>query len=226
MLRAYRLADYPHLEPELTYLYNSFRKVGFPKYINRVHSRVKRNFFRVQPHQDDDNGTDDSQPTICIPHNKFVSDYIRPVITGNGFRLVHSASNSLRNHLVTNKPPRPATLPSSQSAGVYRLPCSGCDRSYYGETGRSIDVRVGEHRSAMRKGDLKNACFKHFAATNHSIDFDNCQVVFQSENWYNRLVVESSCIVNLPNFKNMRSTLAIDKLSANIVLSSCPNTQL
>ena len=230
MLRAYRLADYPHLDPEIRYLYNAFKKVGFPKHvIDKVHSRVKRKFFRVNRQQDRGipaEVEEDPKPTIAVPHNKFVQEYVRPVFSGNNFRVVHPATNSLRTQLVSNRPLRPASVESKQLPGVYRVPCIDCELSYYGETGRGIDVRINEHRGAMRRGDQKNACFKHFALTNHNIDFDNCHVIYQSPNWYNRLVVESSCIVNLPNFNNMRSTLAIDRMSANLILSSCKSVQV
>ena len=58
MLRAYRLSDYPYLNSEINYLYNSFKKVGFPVHIlNQVHSRVKRKFFTPQ-RQSSDNSED------------------------------------------------------------------------------------------------------------------------------------------------------------------------
>ena len=101
------------------------------------------------------------------------------------------------------------------------VPCSDCDLCYYGETGRSVEVRLGEHKRAVRNHDLKNACFKHMSGSNHSIDWGNANLIFQSEDWYNRLVIESSYIVTKPNFNNMRSTLAIDKFSAQIILNSC-----
>ena len=103
---------------------------------------------------------------------------------------------------------------------MYRVPCKDCDASYFGETGRGFGVRLNEHRSAVRKKDTKNACFRHSSSLNHELDFDNAKLIFQSPDWYSRLVVESSCIVTLPNYNLMRSTLAIDKFSANIVLSS------
>ena len=141
--------------------------------------------------------------------------------------VVNPASNSLRSHLVQNKPPRGSTSSDpSQSAGVYHVPCGGCELAYYGETGRSIDVRVGEHQGAIRRRDTRNACYKHVSSTKHEIDFENTHVVYKSDDWYNRLVVESSCIVTLPNFNNMRSTLAIDKLSADIILNKTKNVLL
>ena len=224
MLRAYRLSDHPHLEPELSFLYKSFRKVGFPLHvISSVHSGVKRKFYSREPPEDRE---EDPKPTIGIPYNKFVRDYVRPVFSGNNFRVVSPASNSLRTHLVRNKPPQSDDSSSLECAGVYSVPCSTCNLAYYGETGRSVEVRLGEHKSAVRKGDLRNACFKHVSTSNHDINWSNSHLIFRSEDWYQRLVVESSCIVTKSNFNNMRSTLAIDKFSAEIILSSRQNISL
>ena len=33
---------------------------------------------------------------------------------------------------------------------VYRLPCKGCLKPYYGETGRSLDVRLKEHKKDLQ----------------------------------------------------------------------------
>ena len=100
-----------------------------------------------------------------------------------------------------------------------------CDLCYYGETGRPIGVRLNEHKSACRNFDLKNACCKHMYTSHHTIDWSNSNLVFRSDDFYKRLVVESSCIVTEPNFNNMRSTLAIDKFSAQIILS-CNNIKI
>ena len=149
-------------------------KVGFPKYvINQIHSRVKRKIYNERQQQtmnDEEESESVLKPTISIPHNKFVRQFVRPVFTGNNFRVVHPVLNSLHSQLVNNKPPCPAPRDSRDSPGVYRVPCGGCHLSYYGETGRSVGVRIGEHQSAMRRGDNKNACYKHFATTKHNCE--------------------------------------------------------
>ena len=206
--------------------------MGFPDHvIHSVHSRVKRKHFREQrsqqkdPHED---GEEDRKPTISIPHNEFVNKYVRPVFTGNNFQVVSPASNSMRSRLVSNRPPRTGSVgvDPSQCVGVYRVPCQDCDECYYGETGRSFEVRIGEHQSAVRNKDSKNACYKHVSTTKHNIDWNEADILFVSDDWYKRLVVESSCIVTKPNFNNMRSTLAVDKFSAQLILGTCKNISI
>ena len=89
-----------------------------------------------------------------------------------------------------------------------------------------MEVRLSEHKNAVRKKDVKNACYKHHASSNHEIDWNASRIIYVSDDWYQRLVVESSCIVSMENHNNMRSTLAIDKFSANIILSSCKNIHI
>ena len=76
--------------------------------------------------------------------------------------------------------------------------------------------------NAVRLGNNNNACFKHSFNKRHDIDWDNAKMLYKSDNHYNRLVVESTLIKTKPNFNNMNSTLAIDNLSADIILRSNP----
>ena len=134
--------------------------------------------------------------------------------------MVNHAGNSMRSQLVCNRPLRNEAV--DEWAGVYKVPCQNCPKSYFGETGRPFNVRLGEHKSVVRKGDLRNACFKHISDTSHDIDWSNAKLLYSEDDWYRRLVLESSCMVICPNFNNMRSTLIIDQFSARLILKSCP----
>ena len=37
---------------------------------------------------------------------------------------------------------------------VYRIPCKNCDKSYVGETGRSLGLQMEEHCKEAEKSDL------------------------------------------------------------------------
>lgn len=51
---------------------------------------------------------------------------------------------------------------------VYLLKCP-CGKGYVGQTTRELRVRVGEHRSAIRRGDLTSPVAKHFLEAQHSV---------------------------------------------------------
>ena len=79
---------------------------------------------------------------------------------------------------------------------------------------------MAEHKYAVRRGNNNNAMFKHSFNARHDIDWENAKIVYKSDNHFNRLIVESTFIKTQPNYNNMHSTLAIDNLSANIILRS------
>ena len=124
----------------------------------------------------------------------------------------------MRQSLVFNRPPRGEDV--CERSGIYKIPCGQCDSAYYGETGRSFQVRIAEHKASVRLGHRNNACFKHNSETGHVIDWNNSRLICQEDNWLKRQVIESACIVTQNNFNNMMSTLSIDKFSANMILKS------
>ena len=44
---------------------------------------------------------------------------------------------------------------------VYEIPCKGCNKTYVGETGRGVDVRLKEHRSYVKLYRTSNAIVLH-----------------------------------------------------------------
>ena len=218
LLRAYRIADYPYLQREINILYDSFRKIGYPPYfIDSVHSNVKRKFFS----QNSPRPRPPRVPTISLPFNTFTSSYVRPMFRAQGLDVVNSAQNSLKSQLVRTRPA--STVPGlGEGGGVYIVPCHGCESVYVGETGRNLETRIGEHRYAITRQNRNNGIFKHMWDTGHTPRFGESRMIYKSDNKYNRLTVESSCILTTPNFNNMQSTLAIDNLSQQIILKSNP----
>ena len=44
--------------------------------------------------------------------------------------------------------------PDSKKKGVvYEVPCKDCPSVYIGETGRTLEKRITEHKTAMKKND-------------------------------------------------------------------------
>ena len=147
------------------------------------------------------------------------------MLHAHDYRVVNQSSSTLKSKLVHNKPVGQADV--RVGPGVYSIPCKNCENIYYGETGRNFPIRLNEHKAAVRLGHVNNACFKHvWENRDHSIDWEGAKLIYPSNNHYERLVVESTCILSMPNFNNTRSTLAIDRLSSKIILESQPNIRV
>ena len=65
-----------------------------------------------------------------------------------------------------------------KSLVVYHIKCKDCANDYIGETKRTFKKRLAEHRNPKSESALS----KHHQATNHTIDFENAQIIDSAEN--------------------------------------------
>ena len=56
---------------------------------------------------------------------------------------------------------------------VYEVPCMDCSRSYIGETGRTLQKRLMEHKAAVRRGDTNNGIAVHAWDHQHRVDWES-----------------------------------------------------
>ena len=83
-------------------------------------------------------------------------------------------------------------LPTMDIKGVvYQIPCSSCPAAYTGETGRTLKVRMAEHKRAVRMGDVNNGLAVHSLKTGHPIEWRQARLVEREENWYRRIIKEA-----------------------------------
>ena len=206
--------DGDHLQQELSFLFAAFEGVGFPiRVLREVHSSVKKKFHTRGVVEDP--VEEPRPPTIALPSTTFVEKHVKPLFKANGSRVVTTSKSTLKNQLVSNRPPN-----SEEGGVVYRVPCVECDKVYIGQTGRDFAVRLKEHKSAVRLGNMNNACTKHAYSLNHSIDWENACSVYNSNSLSKRLVVESALINTYQNFNNMQSSVTIENLAAYTIIKA------
>ena len=80
------------------------------------------------------------------------------------------------------------------------IPCLDCDKSYYGQTGRSINQRISEHKRSIRYGQENSSVFQHVKDTGHRINWDLSKIIFKSKCMYKRKIIESAVIQDNINF--------------------------
>jgi hypothetical protein len=80
---------------------------------------------------------------------KCVSDKFKRI--GNGYIwTIFKTKYTLRNTLMRT---RPMSDPQLTAHGIYNIPCE-CGRSYVGETGIPLSVRIREHKMNLKNGLL------------------------------------------------------------------------
>ena len=60
---------------------------------------------------------------------------------------------------------------------VYRINCSDCDFSYYGQTNRPLKIRIKQHKRAVQHNDKNSKIAQHVEKYEHRMDFENAIIV-------------------------------------------------
>ena len=90
-----------------------------------------------------------------------------------GFYTCFQPHHTLRQTLMHLKDPTPLR---QRTGVVYRIPCSSCEKVYIGQTGRTLDHRLKEHRRALTSGNVQQSAVAEHA-TNEMHDWEKAEVV-------------------------------------------------
>ena len=206
--RALRVCDPQHLDQEIQHIFQSFMKLGYPHhFINSCLSNAKRKWYIPKPRKENNPSSILSLP--FSPHlyqaQKFLDNENHRSNPHSDTNIRFSYRNTIRNRLVKNSNRK------SDNIGVYCIPCIDCDRCYVGESGRSLEVRLDEHRRACRLGSNYSAVATHSLDVGHRIGFKQSKVVYKSSDRDSRRTVEGALITLNKTFENNKSSVSENK---------------
>ena len=119
---------------------------------------------------------EEKQPltTAVIPYSQGLSEQIRRVLKKFNIRTAFRSGASLGKLLTKVKDPVP---PEDRPGAIYKISCL-CEDSYIGETGRTTNTRVKEHKAACRLANfVKSAVAEHAWQEGHIIEWDQVTIL-------------------------------------------------
>jgi hypothetical protein len=70
-----------------------------------------------------------------------------------------------------------------------------CGKSYIGETGRTLDIRLNEHKNSIRKGEITTSkLVEHAFNEDHIFEWDKASVLARESKWKARKFHEAALI--------------------------------
>jgi hypothetical protein len=156
--------------------------------IEKAHMKA-RNTFYLGP-----KAKNKESKYLIMPYSPDLSNFKK---WGKAFNLevAFQYKNTIERTLIQNKPKDKAT------AGVYTIPCIDCKDTYYvGETGRSLSKRIDEHTGDIKRNALTSSLYQHSLATRHILNLNGAKIIYNTNNYLERKVVESTLIKELNNF--------------------------
>jgi hypothetical protein len=151
--------------------------------------------------------------TIYIPYVKGVSEKLRRIGKQYNIRTICRIKHTLRYSLVKT---RPKIDPRKIANCIYSIPCE-CGRSYIGETGRSLAVRIHEHRHNLKLGLLeKSKLAQHAYEEDHRVVWDKARVLDIENNSRFRKYKESAHMACSTNISPIWIPLTGEEVSKSI----------
>ena len=127
------------------------------------------------------------------------------MLRGLNINVVFTYNNTIKNSLIKNSP-------YHEGGSVYFIPCKGCDLIYIGQTGKSLEERIKQHKYSVRSAQESSGVFKHVERFNHSIDWGKSKSIYWSNCMTERLLAEGT-IIRKTNSMNLNEGLYKIKLT-------------
>ena len=206
-LRALRICSTEFLDEEFNKIRQHLNYLKYPIFImEKALNKAKAIFYRGKK----DTEFQSPQNKIILPYSESIGRISETL--GKSNPIVFSYPRTIGTSVINVYQNKKET-----TAGVYNIPCKDCDRSYYGQTGRSIKQRILEHKRAVRYGQESSAIFQHIRNTGHQINWDNSEVIFKNSCSYKRKIIEASVIKQTNNLNISEGQWITDRID-NILL--------
>jgi hypothetical protein len=195
-IRSKRIADADHINEEYNTLKLALLQNGFSN------STITRAWNRQAGSRINETETGAS---AYVPYVKGTTDRIKNVLSRFNIRTIFTTDLKIGAMLGTVK-----DKVHLDNRGVYEIPCTNCNKTYIGQTGRKMSHRMQEHRLNVKQFEKTSALAQHVVDELHVIDFKNAKSLATLNILYPRMVREAIEIEKRPqNMNNQKDSLKL-----------------
>ena len=184
-LRAYRICSEEYLDDEIQHIISSFTKLKYPK---GLLLDLKRRALNIRKKSTKAKTKKRDERYLTIPKSK-PAETIAIHLEKTGFKVAFTAGRKIGDLMKE----RTKDVSTDKSV-VYKVPCGSCRKSYIGETGRGIEIRLKEHKRDLRNHMDHSAFVGHALETNHLPNWDGAGILTSCRNRDNRKATEAAHI--------------------------------
>ncbi|XP_044753889.1 uncharacterized protein LOC123313203 [Coccinella septempunctata] len=139
------------------------------------------------------NDNEESSKIYCsFPYLRGLTERINTITKKHNCILACYNKNTLNNFYTKLKDPLPI---EKQSNVIYKIPCSGCNSSYIGQTKQLLSNRIKQHiyscnTHSSKDDDNKTALVEHHINTGHIFNFKDVTIEDSETNYRKRTISE------------------------------------
>ena len=205
-LRALRICSPEYVDEEISYIDESFGKLGYPKGMLAL-SLKKARLISARGETGEER---DNLNYLVVP-NSDLAQALRVALRPTGLVIVCDSGKKI-GELVRPKIKRGV----NENSVVYKIPCGGCDKAYYGETYRGLDKRVKEHRADVKYHRTTSAFVNHVDQAGHLPKWEDAITLEKNVSRQSRKVLEAMYIAINKNINQRTGDLKWAKITAAV----------
>jgi hypothetical protein len=198
------------LSKELELLLRIFQQNGYPKNI------VWRILYKESSSNKEKANLDFSR-IFYAPYHPRARRLHRILEEKFATQTIYSKTKTLGD-LLKKKVRKPDKIHTKNA--VYQIPCSKCEVTYIGQTKKTIQHRMTQHKNKcnemnltkLRSDKQDNGVAVHHARTGHSFAFGEVKILAEEVNYWRRLIKEGLEIKKRANLANLKSGYNISEI--------------
>ena len=200
-LRALRICEPEYIEEETTHIRKIASNLCYPKnFIEKCWLHAKDKFY--ENHEKEPFNT---KNLLCLPYHKELQP-VTSILKSLNINVVFKYESIVKSLLIKNSPTE------KDKAGVYFIPCKGCNQIYVGQTGKTLTERCKQHQYNVNTANPSSALFVHKREKDHFIEWENAKIIYTSTSVTERLIAES-VLIRVCNTMNISDGLyKLDKV--------------
>ena len=211
-LRAIRICSEEYLDEEVKHIFEIFMKLMYPKaFLIRCLQKAKK--IRCSSKSSNSVRNRSPQKVLVVPSNSKTS-HISKLLKSAGVKIVEKAGIKIGDMIKNKNKDK-----TCQDSIVYKVPCSGCSKSYLGETHRGLKKRTQEHRRDIKNHKSTSSFVIHIDQCQHLPEWDKSEILWCGEGRRRRKIMESAVIETLPNINSKRGDYALSSILASMIWS-------
>lgn len=197
-LRALRICDKEFLAEEIIHIYETFLKLKYPKWFLMKQKKKAEEIMKRRKEKRNHQGEKKPDRWITIPYSKQAQAISRE-LEKIGVRVATSSGLKIKELVKTKEEKK-----LQEKSIVYEVPCSGCYKTYVGETGRGLKTRLREHKNDVKFHRTSNAIVLHIDECGHLPKWEETNILEKNMKKRNRKLLEAAHIATRNTF-NTRS---------------------
>ena len=208
-LRAYRVCSEEHLNSELAHIQSVFQGLKYPR---AMLIRCRQKAKKIRNGKSKTKEKKKKNKVIVVPYSKHVSTIAQFLQVTDVTIISKSGKNT--GHILKGN-----SRQEHENSSVYKIPCNGCYKPYYGETGRSLNVRLKEHKKDVQYQRDKTIV-KHSHECGALPKWDDARNIKENIDKKTRIAIEAAVleIEECMNPKTGRITLS--ETAAKLILAA------